>query len=162
MAAGVGVSVWRTSTAGATNSPASDDIWAQRFAKPDGGDLVMANLRDKPLVVNFWATWCPPCLRELPEIDRFARNHSAKGVRVIALALDRVDPVRAFLKRVTLTLPVALAGLDGSDLIRALGNTQGGLPFTVMFAAGGRLVERKLGETSYDELKTWVDRLPAK
>ena len=160
--AGAGVALWRESTTGGAAAAAPDELWAQRFAKPDGGELVMADFRGTPLVINFWATWCPPCLRELPEIDRFAREHSGHGVRVIGLALDAADPVKAFLKRVPLSLPVALAGLDGSDLVRALGNSQGGLPFTVMFAAGGRLIERKLGETSYAELTDWLRRLPAK
>ncbi len=162
VAAGAGVAMWREPAAGSAASAAPDELWAQRFAKPDGGELVMADFRGTPLVINFWATWCPPCVRELPEIDRFAREHSRHGVRVIGLALDAAEPVRAFLKRVPLSLPVALAGLDGSDLVRTLGNAQGGLPFTVMFAAGGRLIERKLGETSYSELAAWLKRLPAK
>ena len=162
VAAGAAVALWREPSAGSAATAAPDEQWAQRFAKPEGGELVMADFRGAPLVVNFWATWCPPCVRELPEIDRFAREHSHRGVRVIGLALDAADPVRAFLKRVPLSLPVALAGLDGSDLVRTLGNAQGGLPFTVMFAAGGRLIERKLGETSFNELTEWVRRLPAK
>ena len=122
----------------------------------------MAQLRTKPLVINFWATWCPPCVRELPEIDRFARENIGRGIQVIGLALDSADPVKAFLTRVPLSMPIALAGLEGSDLVRALGNTQGGLPFTVLFAAGGRLIERKLGETSHAELTRWTSSLPAR
>ena len=134
------------------------DLWSQRFPRPEGGELVMAELRGKPLLVNFWATWCAPCVRELPEIDRFARGHAAQ-LTVVGLAIDRPEPVQSFLKTLPLGFGVGLAGLSGTDQTRNLGNASGALPFTVLLDADGRIVQRKLGETQHDELVGWVKKL---
>jgi len=134
------------------------DLWSQRFPRPEGGELVMAELRGKPLLVNFWATWCPPCVKELPEIDRFARGHAAQ-LNVVGLAIDSLAPVQAFLKKLPLGFAVGLAGLSGTDLARSLGNQAGALPFTVLLDAQGKVVQRKLGETQHNELAGWVKKL---
>ena len=166
-AAGMGVGVWRQpgSGTGAAQEAAlklPPNFWQMRFAKPDGGDLAMADFRGQPLLINFWATWCPPCVRELPAIDGFALDQAqAGGVRVLGLAVDGAEPVKAFVKNAGLRLPVAVAGLEGSELSRQLGNPQGGLPFTVLLSADGRIVQSRLGETNLAELNQWAKALKA-
>ena len=135
---------------------AAIDLWSQRFPRPEGGELVMAELRGKPLLVNFWATWCAPCVRELPEIDRFHRTFAPQGWQVVGLAIDGPTPVRDFLRRVPVGFPIGLAGLGGTDLVRKLGNPAGGLPFSVIFGRDAQVLHRKLGETSFDELADWA------
>ncbi len=135
----------------------SGRLWGERFDRPEGGELVMDSLRGRPLLLNFWATWCPPCVKEMPEIDRFARAMAARGWQVVGLAIDAPVPVREFLARRPVGYPIGLAGLTGSELAKGLGNEQGGLPFTVLFDRRGALVRRKLGETTEAELLTWVD-----
>jgi thiol-disulfide isomerase/thioredoxin len=135
----------------------SGGLWAMRFPQPSGGELVMASLRGRPLLLNFWATWCPPCVKEMPEIDRFQRDHP--GVRALGLAVDNAPPVQAFLAKTPVSYAIALAGFGGSQLSRDLGNTAGALPFTVLFAADGRVAQRKLGETTYAELAVWAKAL---
>lgn len=134
-------------------------LWTQRFARPDGGELAMSSLRGRPLVLNFWATWCAPCLKELPQIDRFHREFQSKGWQVLGLALDKPAPVREFLAKLPLSFPVALGGLDGTDVAIELGNMQGALPFTVIFDAAGQPRWHKLGETGYAELKEQASKL---
>lgn len=153
-AAGVGVAWRRWGPGSALDDPAS--LWRMRFARPEGGELAMADWRGQPLVLNFWATWCVPCIRELPALQRFAREYGGRGWRVLALAVDAPVPVLEFVARFKLELPVALAGTDGLELMRELGNVQGGLPFSVAFDVGGRVRERKLGETSFDDLQRWA------
>src|SRR5262249_51447954 len=97
--------------------------------------------------------------KELPEIDRFANEYGPQDWRVLALALDGAEPVKAFLKKLPITMPVALGGAEGLALARRLGNDAGGLPFTVVFDHGGRPAERKAGATSYDELVGWAKKL---
>lgn len=153
-AAGAGVAAWRLRPGPV--DPAVEALWSLRFARPDGGELAMVSLRGRPLVINFWATWCPPCVKELPQIDRFHRDFSGQGWQVLGIAVDGPTPVREFLQKRPVGFAIALAGLEGTDLSKQLGNTAGALPFTVVLGADGRPRERKLGETSYDELAGWA------
>ena len=163
--AGAGVAWWRSSATPPTGSGSGgadaglDNLWALHLARPEGGELALGRLRGKPLLINFWATWCPPCLREMPEIDRFHREFGPRGWQVLGLAIDGPTPVREFLARVKIGFPIALAGLGGTELVQQLGNPQGGLPFSVMIGADGRVLQRKLGETHFDELAGWATRL---
>jgi thiol-disulfide isomerase/thioredoxin len=131
-------------------------LWASQFAALDGSKLVLAAFRGRPLVLNFWATWCAPCVREMPTLDRFQREFAAAGWQVVGLAIDRAEAVKEFLARTPVGFPIGLAGIDGADLARALGNDRGGLPFTAVFDAEGRQVERHLGETHYEQLRAWA------
>lgn len=129
------------------------DFWQQQFKQLDESALSMGLLRGKPLLVNFWATWCPPCVEELPLLDAFYREHAAKSWQVIGLAVDQAAPVARFLQQRPLSFPVALAGFAGVELSRSLGNLNGGLPFSVVFDATGALVYRKLGKLSVGDLQ---------
>jgi thiol-disulfide isomerase/thioredoxin len=163
-ALGVGSALWRgRSEVSADGSAGGDDaasdpgaLWGQRFARPEGGDLVMADFRGRPLLLNFWATWCPPCVKEMPLLDQFHRRQQTAGWQVVGLAVDAPTPVRQFLARVPVGFAIGLAGLDGTDLSRRLGNPSGALPFTVVFGKDGRVLHRKLGEVTLEELDRWA------
>jgi thiol-disulfide isomerase/thioredoxin len=162
--AAAGGAFWYARRAGpAADADADDagqtDLWSQRYPRPEGGELVMAALRGRPLLINFWATWCPPCVKELPEIDRFWQRHGQK-LAVVGLAIDSLEPVRAFLQRQPVGFAVGLAGMPGTALARSLGNAQGVLPFTVLLDARGGMLQQKLGETTFAELEGWATRLP--
>lgn len=141
----------------ATTTPAGDPaagLWQSRFDQPGGGLLELAPLRGRPLLLNFWATWCPPCIKELPMLDAFARERAGRW-NVVGLAIDREQAVRDFLARSPVGFGVGLAGISGSELMRTLGNSAGGLPFSVTFGADGAPRERKLGELTPADLEAW-------
>lgn len=152
-AAGVGMSLWR---AGTNSNKPTVDIWPMRFDKPGGGELTFAGLRGRPLVLNFWATWCPPCVSELPLLDRFHAEQQARGWQVIGLAVDQRAPVLEFLAKQPVSFAVGLAGLEGVELSRGLGNSAGALPFTVVFNRSGDVSARKLGIIQAQDLQAWV------
>jgi thiol-disulfide isomerase/thioredoxin len=134
--------------------PAATQVfWGSRFKAVDGSDLSPSGWFGKPLLVNFWATWCPPCVKELPEINQFYNEAKGRGWQVLALALDQMEPVQAFLQKTRLDFPVALAGAQGLSLVRALGNESGGLPFSVAFDYGGTINWRRLGVTTLADLR---------
>lgn len=130
-----------------------DLLWKSAFQTPDGGALDLSALRGRKLLVNFWATWCPPCVAELPLLDEFhSTQDSQNGWQVLGLAVDQPSAVRKFLLRTPVKFPIGMAGLGGTELSKALGNTEGGLPYTVLFDASGRVVARKMGQLKPDEL----------
>ena len=153
--AGAGWALWREQR----GEPMDDAFWSLRFDRPEGGQLAMSALRGQVLVLNFWATWCPPCIKELPEFDRLHQAQSGRGVQVVGLAVDGPTPVREFLARLPVRFAIGLAGFEGVDLSRQLGNSSGALPFTVVFDREGRIKHRKLGQTRFDELTDWVSEL---
>lgn len=135
------------------------DFWTQTFDTPDGKTLALSAYKGKPILLNFWASWCPPCVKEMPDLDHFHKDMKAKGWQVIGLAVDGPTPVREFLTKVPVGFDIGLAGFGGTELSQALGNTAGGLPFTVVIGADGRIVHRKVGGTTYAELKALAEAL---
>ena len=126
------------------------------FDTPDGKPQAMSSFRGKPLLLNFWATWCPPCVEELPLLDAFYQAQKAKGWQVLGLAVDQPSMVRRWLQTRPLSFAVGMAGLDGTELSKTLGNIAGGLPFTVVLGASGDLLVRKTGKVSKDDLADWA------
>jgi thiol-disulfide isomerase/thioredoxin len=145
-----------STTASAPTDALPADFWQLAFDRPEGGQIALASLRGKPVLINFWATWCPPCVKEMPELDRFQREFAAKGWTVLGLAIDGPTPVREFLAKVRVGFTLGLAGLDGTELSQKLGNASGSLPFSVMLDVQGRIAQRKLGATHFDELAAWA------
>ena len=162
VAAGLGFAVWRrgpTASAAlpAHNEPQALDLWAQRFEQPSGGELVMADLRGRPLLLNFWATWCAPCIAEMPMLDTFQHEYASRGWRVVGLAVDNPEPVRDFVNRRKLGFSIGLVGFAGSEIARELGNSSGSLPFSVVFDRQGKIQHRKLGAIKPEDLVNWVN-----
>ena len=136
--------------------PLPSGFWDVHFDTPEGTPFNWGGLQGKPLLLNFWATWCPPCVKEMPELDRFQREFSAAGWQVVGLAVDGPTPVKEFLAKVKVGFGIALAGFGGTELAQTLGNSAGGLPFTVLIDAQGRIRHRKMGATHFDELAAWA------
>jgi len=155
---------WNQSKGMSSNDAAVQAFWDLQLTQPDGQPLALATLRGKPLLVNFWATWCPPCVRELPMINTFAQAQSAasgQGIQVLGIAVDQAAAVNKWLARQPLDFPVALAGAGGVTLTRSLGNINGGLPFTILFDAKGKPLQRKIGELSQQDLAQWSAKTSA-
>ena len=131
-------------------------LWNAEFDTPDGQILKMQNLQGRPLVINFWATWCAPCVEEMPLLDIFFRQNVSKGWQMVGLAIDQPSRVRQYLSQNAISYPIGLAGMTGTELGRLLGNEVGGLPFTVVLDGKGGLIQRKLGKLSAQEIQAWA------
>lgn len=155
LGAGITTALWRGRPEPQAPEPVAG-LWDMQWTRPDGSDLAMRAFRGKPLLINFWATWCPPCVEELPLIDAFFKENSPNGWQVLALAVDKADRVNAFLQHSPLSFPIGIAAMGGTELSRSLGNVSGALPFTVVLGSAGEVLQRKLGRVHPEDLRAWA------
>jgi len=118
----------------------------------DGEPRATSAFLGRPLVINFWATWCPPCLREMPLLADLHARHG-DTLQVLGIAIDRAGPVREFAERHGIDYPLLVGEQAGMELAAEFGDAFRGLPFTVFADAEGRIVEIHLGEMFEDELR---------
>lgn len=110
----------------------------------------------KVVVLNFWATWCPPCLREMPMLDELQRGVDAGELQVVGIAIDAREAVQRFLTENQVGYQILLGNADTVGLSRRLGNRTGGLPFTVVFDPLGRRVFSHTGEITADMVRARI------
>lgn len=110
----------------------------------------------RPTLVNVWASWCGPCIEEMPELERFHAEQAGNGVQVVGIALDDRTAVEAFLQRIPVTYPILLDAPGPADAGVRLGNPAGVLPYTALLDADGRLVRQKIGPFGPGEIDAWV------
>jgi thiol-disulfide isomerase/thioredoxin len=156
MGAGAGLASCSKPEEAIVLTDAEAHFWQQQFPTLPDGTLATASFKGKPLVLNFWATWCPPCVEELPLLNAFFAENKAKGWQVLGLAVDQVGPVTRFLTQNPLNFSIAMAGFAGTEVSQSLGNVSGGLPFTVVFGPAGKVLHRKKGRLNSDDLRAWA------
>ena len=123
----------------------------------DGRTLTNADVAGRVVVLNFWAPWCPPCVREMPELDRFARSEAGRDVLVIGLAIDEQPAVDRFVAAHPVSFPISILGYAGLAWARRLSNDPNvALPFTAVFDRSRQLAQHKFGATNAIELAEWV------
>ncbi len=110
----------------------------------DGSPYAIARLQGAPLLVNFWATWCGPCVAEMPALQQLAVDLRPRGIGVLGIAIDRPELVRPFTERLGVDYPIVVAGAGGMPLLRAMGGG-GALPFTALIDRRGTIRDRRLG-----------------
>ncbi|CAM3590036.1 Thioredoxin domain-containing protein [Bordetella sputigena] len=125
-------------------------LLAQTYPDLQGKPQPLAQWKSKPLVVNFWATWCPPCVKEMPELDELHKRHPQVGF--LGLAVDTAPNVVKFVSKVPVSYTLLVAGPGVIDVMRKLGNAPGGLPFTLVLAADGRIRKQILGPVDIADL----------
>jgi len=168
----VGVVAWRESSLRAPQAnravtqaafvptpPNVEALFAARLPDVQGRDTLLDSFRGEPLLINFWATWCPPCVAEMPDLE--ALSKAFNNVQFFGIAIDTDVNVKQFLQKVPVSYPILVSGHSGIDLVRAMGNPSGGLPYTVLISADGRVKEQILGPVKVDALGQQLKQLLA-
>lgn len=156
---GLGAGVWWRQQSSATEDASIATLQAAldtaALTNLNGTPLQLAVFAGRPLLINFWATWCPPCVEEMPLLDAFYKDNKGTGTQVLAIAADKPVAVQRFMAQHQLQLPVALGGMGVIDLVRQLGNVSGSLPFSILLNRQRQVVQRKMGKLTPDDLLKW-------
>jgi len=124
---------------------ASGPLFAATLSDLDDKPVALERYKGKPLVVNFWARWCGPCRAEIPELIKFRAAHKGK-IEVLGIGIeDKAEPAKEFAKAYEMDYPVLIAKEKGIPLMQALGNSKGGLPYTLFIDRNGQVVQKKMG-----------------
>ena len=127
-----------------------------------GAPHKLSEWNGKLLLVNFWATWCAPCLQEMPMLVEAQKAHGAHGLQIVGIAMDETEPVARMSERLQLNYPVMAGGEEIAKAMDALGDELGALPFSVLIAPDGRILDKRSGALSAGELKEWLEeKLPS-
>jgi thiol-disulfide isomerase/thioredoxin len=153
--AGVVTSQWIYKT-GLASDPAIKAFFANPWQTPDGKLVDTEEWRGKVLVVNFWASWCPPCVEEMPTLDKLQAEFKSQNVLFVGIGIDSPSNIRQFLDMTPVSYPIVIGGLEGSNLSKQMGNAQGALPYTIIINSQGKSTSSKLGKISEEELRKLI------
>ena len=128
------------------------NLYASRFEDVDGKPYSFSDWQGKTLVVNFWASWCPPCREEMPAFSRLQNRYAVRGVQFVGIALDATESVRAFAGQYPVSYPLLVSGTAGVELARQLGNASLSLPYTLVVSPGGDVPLVHLGPLAERDL----------
>ena len=156
-ASGALIAIWRTRLNSASNE-AVRALFEKEWFGPDQKPIPTENWKNKVLVINFWASWCPPCVEEMPTLDKIQREFDPKKTLIVGIGIDSPSNIRQFLEKTPISYPIVLGGLGGNEINKMLGNPSGALPFTVAINPKMEVTGRKLGKISEDELRKLINQ----
>lgn len=144
-----------TAPPGASTAPAKDtpDLFGRSMPDADGKQHRLAQWQGKPVLVNFWATWCAPCVQEMPELSALQTEIAPRNIQIIGVGIDSPSNIKDFAGKYKIAYPLYVAGMEGTELSRQFGNKAGGLPYTVLIGADGQVRKTYLGKLKMDELR---------
>ena len=140
-------------------NPSLHALWAAQFKDLSGQPVNLASFKGQPLVINFWASWCGPCIEEMPDFQRASQTDTGKLAKFIGIGIDNADKMQPFADKLGITYTLLESGAQGLDLLKLSGNPSGALPFTLILDRGGVAVVRKLGKLEYTDLIAALSRL---
>lgn len=159
-----GLGMYTASSQATPETPQSSavrQLMAKTLPDSNGKPQALTQWKNKFLVVNFWATWCAPCVQEMPELSALQQEFAGKPVQILGLGIDSPSNIAEFSKKYQIHYPLFVTGMDGSELSRQMGNQAGGLPFTVLITPDGKVAKSYLGRLKMDELRADITKFSA-
>ena len=132
-------------------------LFATEFIDHRGRRQAVSQWRGKVLVINFWATWCAPCREEMPDFSHLQQKYLARGVQFIGIATESREKILPFATRNKLTYPLLAGGYEAIELSRSLGNTAGGIPYTLVLDKNGEPLLSHTGRLPASDLDALLD-----
>lgn len=152
-AAAAGVSTWLF----LHHEPAAPALApALEFHDLEGRTQKLEQWRGKLVLLNFWATWCAPCVNEIPRLVEAQQRHGARGLQVVGIAMDDPEAVRSFAARLKVDYPLMVGQADVVRAMDALGDELGAFPFSVLIGPDGAIIDRSSGELNAQEIEDWL------
>ena len=138
---------------------AAETLFVSTLPDLKGNNQSFAQWRGKVLIVNFWATWCPPCRVEIPQFIKVQEKYRSRGLVFVGVAVDKKDAVRAYADEIGINYPVLLGDLEAIELSRKAGNRFGALPFTLILDRSGKIIATELGGLTQARLEPIIGSL---
>jgi thiol-disulfide isomerase/thioredoxin len=140
-------------TPASPESVAAANLFTQDLPDAGGQISALSQWKGKPLIVNFWATWCAPCVEEMPELNALQAEIAPQNIQIIGIGIDSADNIAKFAQKYNISYPLYVAGTGATALLRQFGNQTGGLPFTVLIGRDGVVKKTYLGSIKFAELR---------
>jgi thiol-disulfide isomerase/thioredoxin len=161
--AGTGDAAADVTTAPAAAKPAPlvmpETLPQFELADRDGKKRTLGDWKGQPLMVNFWATWCGPCRREIPLLNQLRVDHKARKLEIIGIAVDFRDDVLNYAKENPISYPLLIGEEDGLAAVHAMGVASPAFPFTVFADSQHRIFRLQMGELHREDAELILDRM---
>lgn len=159
--AGFGLSVWlHPARLPQTSALVGHLRPALELPDTDGQRTSIARWDGRLVLLNFWASWCGPCVEEMPLLDRLQQRHAGAGLQIVGIAADGAEPTRTFLDQHPVAYPILVDDPDqapnGRDSAAIYGNERGVLPYSVLIGRDGRILAQHYGNFSESSLEAWL------
>lgn len=138
---------------------ATRDFFAASLPDIQNQPQALSQWKGKALLVNFWATWCNPCVKEMPALSAMQSENKNPKVQIIGIGIDTASNIQDFSAKYKISYPLYVAGVGGSELLRKMGDPAGGLPFSILIGPDGQIKKTYLGSLKMDEVKRDLNSL---
>jgi len=142
------------------SAAAADSVYSHSLSDADGRVQPLSQWKGQLLVLNFWATWCAPCVAEMPDLEAAQREFAARNVVIVGVGTEAPARVREFRDQHNLHLRLLAGGYDALVLARGLGDSQGVLPYTVLVSSDGTVLQTQTGPLQPGQLRGWLAAAP--